>query len=684
MDVVCIKAIGDWELEVLAIPYGSAKQRDSQGEFFTPETNLFLDVIKSPLIFYYHSYTPEGQPQGKPELIGKAQSFEKRSDGVWVRVLLDKASAYAKRVWDAAKKGIARASSGSAAHLVRKNKDGSLLSWPFFELSLFDAEGERQPSNQYAVALPVMKANFENAGLEMPELTAEETATEVEVKGEKQGTKTVGNTEADLSHKEKKIMEEKDVVSIVADALKADREAQAAEAKKQADIEAAKVEAVKAAKAEWEAEAAKAGRLPSAPVVTKFADVRKFDDVTAADVSLMIATLKSAKCSVSPEAYKALVMKLNQEKSASAEAGLKAMKAAGLPEKMEDAIKAATDPMYTGGSNIGSDWVGVAYSNQIWEAVRATAEIAPKIPSVIIPDGYASEYFPLESTDPTFYKVAEVTAADSTMKIPAATVPASQMGTANKVITVGKLGARGMYSGELVEDSLIPFLPQLRGQIEAKGAEVLDHVIIDGDNATDASTNINDIAGTPAGTEPFMLWDGMRYIALATSGQNRSAGGGLTTDDYLNTVKLLGAAGKAALKKKGVSFIIDPNVYWASLKLDEVKTGDVSSAPTVVEGQLTRMWGYEIIPTYSMHYMSSACKANSAGKVDQDTVANNAYGAILAVRWASWKLAYKRKMTMEVTRRPESDSYEIVALMRVGCGYRDTTTAAAISYYVGV
>ncbi len=684
MDRYVIKAIGDWELEILAIPYGDSKRRDAQQQFFTEQTNFHLESFKSPLIVYYHGFDPTGKPQGDPEVIGKAESVEKRADGVWVHVLLDKASEYAKRVWEAAKKGIARASSGSISHLVRVGKDGHILNWPFAELSVFDAEGKRQPSNQYAVALPVMKANFEKYGLEMPELTAEETATEVEAKGEQHSAKTVGNTEADQFRKEKKIMEKEDVLTIVADVLKADREARAAEAQKQAEVEAAKAEAVKAAKAEWEAEAAKAGRLHTAPVVTKFDDISKFDDLTAAETSLLVSILKDAGKPVSPEAMKALVIKLHEEKSMPAEAGLKAMKSAGLPDKQEDAIKAATDPMYTGGSNIGSDWIGTAYSRQIWEAVRAAAVVASKLPSVVIPDGFASQYFPLESSDPTFYKVAEVTAADGTMKIPAATVTASQMATANKQLSIGKLGARVMYSGELVEDSLIPVAPQLRAQLEKKGAEVLDHVVIDGDNATDASTNINDIAGTPASTDAFLLWDGMRYIALATSGQNRSAGGSLATSDYLNTVKLLGTAGMAALDQKGVGIIVDPNVYWASLALDEVKTRDVFGPATLENGQLTRLWGYQIIPSYAMHYMSTSRKANSAGKVDQDTVANNAYGAIMAVKWDSWRLGYKRRMTMEVTRFANSDSYEIVALMRVGLAYRDTTTAAAISYYVGV
>lgn len=175
----------------------------------------------------------------------------------------------------------------------------------------------------------------------------------------------------------------------------------------------------------------------------------------------------------------------------------------------------------------------------------------------------------------------------------------------------------------------------------------------------------------------------MRAVALLTSGQNRSASGGLTEDDYLDTLKLLGVGGINALDPTKCAFIVDINTYWASLKIDSIKTKDINSAATLEKGELTRIWNREVLASAQMHRASSVRKANSAGKVDVDTVANNAYGAILAVRFDQWKFANKRRMTMELTRYARADAYEIVALMRCGLGYRDTT-AAGITYYVGI
>jgi HK97 family phage major capsid protein len=80
-------------------------------------------------------------------------------------VALDQASALARRVWEAAQKGLARASSGAIGHLVRVARDGRILAWPVGELSLLDAR-QHAPANPYAVALVQAKATFAAAGLD--------------------------------------------------------------------------------------------------------------------------------------------------------------------------------------------------------------------------------------------------------------------------------------------------------------------------------------------------------------------------------------------------------------------------------------------------------------------------------------------------------------------------------------
>lgn len=484
-------------------------------------------------------------------------------------------------------------------------------------------------------------------------------------------------------------------------AAKMQAQAQGAEALKVAKAEAEKTakderdaaiaEAVKAERAKFEA---KERRLPGgeqAPYQAQYSDTWKYDNLSGSELSLAIDIGKRLGVVFSPAAAKAMSLRVAELKDNNTEEDRKnvayvkgAFKAATNIDPtlaaIEQAVKAATDPMYTGASPM-SDWVGTAYSTAIWNVIRAENRVAANVPADVIPDGYSSKTWPLESADMTWYKVAESSAASSGLPTP--TVTASQITTANKNITVAKLGARTMYSGEAGEDSLIAFAPQLRSQLEISGAEIVESIFIDGDTELSANKNINLIDGTPAAGVSYLMFDGFRKLALITTPTNaRSAGGSLTIEDFLATMQLMGTAGLAGTDPSKVGFIVDGNTHYAMARLPEVKTKDVNTAATVENGFVSRVWGVQVLPSWQMHRTSAKRMANNAGKIHASD-ATNTLGAIVCVRWDQWKQAYKRRMTIEVTRRPESDSYDIVALCRLGLTARDGE-AAAITYNVGV
>jgi len=167
--VTHVKALNDnddqWMLDVLGVPFGGPYQgRDAHGEYFTAETDLWLERIPSRPVVYFHGLD---EPDSMPDVIGQEVGWEQRDDGVWFQVVLNKASRLAQRVWEAAQHGLARASSGAIGHLVRTAPDGRILTWPMGELSLLDAS-EHVPANPYAVALVRAKAAFRLAGLTPP------------------------------------------------------------------------------------------------------------------------------------------------------------------------------------------------------------------------------------------------------------------------------------------------------------------------------------------------------------------------------------------------------------------------------------------------------------------------------------------------------------------------------------
>lgn len=182
LETATVKAVGDWELDVTAIPF---YKMDADKQWFDDQTDIMHDAFPTPLIVYQHGIKQGAKElDEKPVVLGKTVpgSLEKRSDGWHIRVVLDKTVKYAKQIMDAAKRGLVAVSSGSIAHLARldvngrlmqyeKNRPGRIAVWALGEVSLWErGNGNMQPANPFAVALPVMKAMYRDAGIPFPEI----------------------------------------------------------------------------------------------------------------------------------------------------------------------------------------------------------------------------------------------------------------------------------------------------------------------------------------------------------------------------------------------------------------------------------------------------------------------------------------------------------------------------------
>ncbi len=161
--VASVKALGDRTLE-LRVAWG----RDGHGEQFTPSTDFDLANFPAPPVLYYHGYKADGKPAPRPVVIGRTIKRENRADGHYLTAQLnDKAEA--GRVWDAALKGAAFVSPGTAGHLRRREPDGTLTYWPIVEISAWDGAPSRKQAHPGSLAFPVLKALYLEAGLPVPE-----------------------------------------------------------------------------------------------------------------------------------------------------------------------------------------------------------------------------------------------------------------------------------------------------------------------------------------------------------------------------------------------------------------------------------------------------------------------------------------------------------------------------------
>lgn len=78
---------------------------------------------------------------------------------------------------------------------------------------------------------------------------------------------------------------------------------------------------------------------------------------------------------------------------------------------------------------------------------------------------------PLNGTAPTFYKVAQASAQDADPGRVAPTITTTKKG-AQQDSSVSKLGAAINYTGELEEDSLIPWVSEMRRDLTLEAAEM--------------------------------------------------------------------------------------------------------------------------------------------------------------------------------------------------------------------
>lgn len=159
-----VKAAGEWELDVLGLPFGA----DRQGQVFDRSTDIGLSEGDEVPALYYHGFAERAAKSVKR--LGTAIYKGMTDAGHMFRVKLDSAHEKARDVYEAAKAGTARASSDSSAHLVRPHgivgKPGKVSAWPIFALSLMDAETADAAINPRAVAMAAAKALFEEVDSE--------------------------------------------------------------------------------------------------------------------------------------------------------------------------------------------------------------------------------------------------------------------------------------------------------------------------------------------------------------------------------------------------------------------------------------------------------------------------------------------------------------------------------------
>jgi hypothetical protein len=708
-----LKALKYGEIGGYLVVWGDTNHRDSYGEYFTAQTDFGLDRYQNQPVLYHH-----GMDDSLVTPIGTIVSIAPDEIGLYARAILDvnhedpTIRQYARDAYTRVNNGQLFWSSGSAGHLVRTTEDGEIVQWWIVEGSTTPDPAEQSGRTQVEILRAATKALLQTE-LEPLEPPAKEAVTPVEPLQKRLFIRRKGTN---MSMK----MDMASVMSVLdGSTLSPEQKWELATALAQAEAgeegmegEAPAMNADTPVETPPEPEAPIAarsdtvvdaqsiaramleqmrsapakglpgggGQNPAAKPPANAITLRtKYHDLSPIDMSYMLewrsgmarhnkgVTLPNVKF------YRELVDKT--QKALQYETTRSVMQ---LPHDTANRILAIKDNELDNSLTAGAilEWIPDIWASELWRRVRVENEAASQFRVVEMPtDPYN---LPIESTDPTVYLVPQTTnEAQLILSSSANPTPDSKVSSGKVILNAGKLGLRVGFSSEAEEDSIIPFIPQLREQGVRTLANAVDNVLINGDTDTTASTNINDIDGTPAATDKYLIFDGILKNALVTNLTNTiTLSNGYPT---LRNIRALRAKLQSTLNVYGTRpddlvMFVDISTWFTMLSIDEINAWlNNGRNATVNNGMLPNIDGIPIFPSAEMGL------ANTAGKISE-TAGNNLYGRIAMAAKSGWTIGYRRQVMTNVDYLSYYDSYQFTANLRIAFINKDTAASAAAVY----
>jgi hypothetical protein len=337
--------------------------------------------------------------------------------------------------------------------------------------------------------------------------------------------------------------------------------------------------------------------------------------------------------------------------------------------QLTSAYEAAIRAMDTAESGYGAQLIGAQYVGQLWEAARTQSRVFALLDSFEMTA--PTVYIPVEVDIPELLFVGESTTYNATAYTTVKT------GSQRVQVDAKKFVIHQMWSGELEEDSIIPFVPFLRRQAQLSLAHYSDSLVLNGDTTNAGTGNINLDDADPADTKHYLAFDGIRHVGLVDNTANQKDAAGAVTLDML-----LAARGRMVDATRFVDWGHPTNpedlVYVAELAtadaiaaIDEFRTMDMYGRDAVVfTGEVGRIGRHPLIPSMALS------KTEADGKVST-TAGNNTKGVVVPFNRRGFKVGWRRRVQVETERIISTDQTRIVYSLRMGFGRFSPTGAAS-------
>lgn len=200
--------------------------------------------------------------------------------------------------------------------------------------------------------------------------------------------------------------------------------------------------------------------------------------------------------------------------------------------------------MDTAESGAGSQWVPTGVGTSLIEDIRPDLELARYIEMIPMP---RSPYlYPVQGAHFKAYFIPEATSSTEGSNT---AIGDRDLVTASVTFTAKKLAALVYHSSEIEEDSIVPLVAAIRGDLAFAIANSIENVWLNGQATTISGASSTFDTGVTFGTgataDDRGAWDGLRYFASLT-GKSEDAGSGLTVEMLTSLKGQLGKYGKKA------------------------------------------------------------------------------------------------------------------------------------------
>ena len=314
--------------------------------------------------------------------------------------------------------------------------------------------------------------------------------------------------------------------------------------------------------------------------------------------------------------------------------------------------------MDTAESGFGSQLIGAQYVGDLWDAARRESTLFSLIDTFEMTDPVA--YLPVEVDFPEMLFVGESTASNSS------NYTTSKTGSQRVAVTAYKFVIHQMWSGEMEEDSIIPFIPFLRRQAQLSLGFYSDSCVLNGDTTNAGTGNINLDDADPADTKHYLAFDGIRHAGIVDNTANSSSLGGPISLAALNAQR-----GRMVDTTRFVDwghptnpddlvYVSDVTTADNAALLDEFVTVDkAGNTAGNLTGQRGRVLGHPFLASMAMSRTEADGKVSTTGS-------NNTLGQVVAFNRRGFKSGWRRRVRLETERLPASDQTRLVYSLRMG------------------